>query len=40
MLNGGDKESFKASLKPGSYEMVCIMAGHYLAGQKLAVTVK
>jgi uncharacterized cupredoxin-like copper-binding protein len=39
MLMGGDKETFKASLKPGRYEMVCIMAGHYLAGQKLAVDV-
>jgi uncharacterized cupredoxin-like copper-binding protein len=39
MLNGGDKETFEANLKPGSYEFVCIMSGHYLAGQKLAVKV-
>jgi nitrite reductase (NO-forming) len=39
MLTGGQKETLMADLKPGSYEMVCIMAGHYMAGQKLALKV-
>lgn len=39
MLNGGGKETVMADLKPGTYEFVCIMAGHYMAGQKLAVKV-
>ncbi|HEU4973625.1 MAG TPA: multicopper oxidase domain-containing protein [Baekduia sp.] len=39
MLSGGDKETLTADLKPGSYEFVCLMSGHYMAGQKLAVKV-
>ena len=30
----------RADLKPGSYELVCFMPGHYAAGQKLAFEVK
>jgi uncharacterized cupredoxin-like copper-binding protein len=29
-----------ADLKPGNYELVCFMAGHYAAGQKLPFQVK
>jgi uncharacterized cupredoxin-like copper-binding protein len=29
-----------ADLKPGRYEFVCFMAGHYAAGQELAFDVK
>jgi FtsP/CotA-like multicopper oxidase with cupredoxin domain len=39
MLMGGDKETFTAKLKAGSYEFVCLMSGHYMAGQKLALKV-
>jgi len=38
-LNGGQSESITANLKPGKYELVCHVAGHYQAGQKLAFTV-
>jgi FtsP/CotA-like multicopper oxidase with cupredoxin domain len=34
---GGDMVS--ADLKPGSYELVCYMAGHYAAGQHIPFTV-
>jgi FtsP/CotA-like multicopper oxidase with cupredoxin domain len=40
MLSGGESETVAADLKPGNYELVCIMAGHYAAGQKLAFTVR
>ena len=29
-----------ADLKPGRYELVCFLPGHYAAGQKLAFQVK
>ncbi|HET8754762.1 MAG TPA: multicopper oxidase domain-containing protein [Solirubrobacteraceae bacterium] len=39
-LKGGESETVTWDLKPGAYELVCFMAGHYAAGQKLAFTVK
>lgn len=39
-LAGGDSETVTWDLKPGSYELVCFMPGHYAAGQKLPFTVK
>jgi uncharacterized cupredoxin-like copper-binding protein len=38
-LAGGESETITADLKPGKYELVCHIAGHYMAGQKLAFTV-
>lgn len=40
MLDGGAKETVMADLKPGRYTMLCLMAGHYAAGQKLAIQVR
>lgn len=40
MLGAGEDETVTADLKPGRYELVCLMAGHYAAGQKLAFTVR
>ena len=34
-LSGGESEVVTADLKPGSYELVCFLPGHYAAGQKL-----
>ena len=34
-LPGGAKDLITADLKPGSYELVCFLPGHYAAGQKL-----
>jgi pimeloyl-ACP methyl ester carboxylesterase len=39
-LAGGESETITADLKPGTYELVCHIAGHYLAGQKLTFTVE
>jgi nitrite reductase (NO-forming) len=39
-LAAGASETVTADLKPGSYELVCFLAGHYAAGQKLAFEVK
>jgi nitrite reductase (NO-forming) len=39
-LDPGASETVMADLKPGRYEFVCFMAGHYAAGQKLAFVVK
>lgn len=39
-LMGGESETLTVDLKPGSYEIVCHVPGHYAAGQKLAFTVK
>ncbi len=39
-LMGGESEVLTAELKPGTYEIVCFVPGHYAAGQKLAFTVK
>jgi uncharacterized cupredoxin-like copper-binding protein len=38
-LQGGESETLTADLKPGKYELVCHVPGHYAAGQKLAFTV-
>jgi uncharacterized cupredoxin-like copper-binding protein len=38
-LPAGASGSVTADLKPGSYELVCFMPGHYAAGQKLALEV-
>ena len=32
-------ETVSADLKPGKYELVCHVAGHYAAGQRSAFTV-
>ncbi len=34
-LAGGETDLVSADLKPGSYELVCFLPGHYAAGQKL-----
>src|SRR4051794_40585298 len=39
-LAPGASEMFNAKLKPGRYDLVCFMPGHYAAGQKLPFTVK
>jgi uncharacterized cupredoxin-like copper-binding protein len=36
----GGSDMVTAQLKPGTYELVCFMPGHYAAGQKLPFTVK
>jgi uncharacterized cupredoxin-like copper-binding protein len=38
-LMGGERETMTVDLKPGEYEIVCFVPGHYAAGQKLAFTV-
>jgi hypothetical protein len=37
---GGASETVSADLKPGKYELLCFMAGHYAAGQKMPFEVK
>ena len=39
-LDGGQGETVSADLEPGSYELVCYLAGHYAAGQKMPFTVE
>jgi FtsP/CotA-like multicopper oxidase with cupredoxin domain len=39
-LAAGADGTVTADLKPGSYELVCFMAGHYAAGQKLPFQVQ
>ncbi|MFP5361237.1 MAG: cupredoxin domain-containing protein [Thermoleophilia bacterium] len=39
-LAAGESEVITADLKPGRYELVCFVPGHYAAGQKLAFDVK
>jgi len=39
-LPAGASDTVTADLKPGAYELVCFMPGHYAAGQKLAFQVK
>jgi FtsP/CotA-like multicopper oxidase with cupredoxin domain len=39
-LPAGAGDMVTADLKPGSYELVCFLPGHYAAGQKLAFQVK
>ncbi len=34
-LAGGASETVSADLKPGKYELICHMAGHYAAGQTM-----
>jgi uncharacterized cupredoxin-like copper-binding protein len=34
-IGGGETDVITADLKPGSYELVCFLPGHYAAGQKL-----
>jgi uncharacterized cupredoxin-like copper-binding protein len=34
-LAAGASETVSAELKPGKYELICHVAGHYQAGQKL-----
>jgi uncharacterized cupredoxin-like copper-binding protein len=39
-LAPGASETVMADLKPGCYEFVCFMPGHFTAGQKLPSLVK
>jgi nitrite reductase (NO-forming) len=39
-LRHGQTETFTADLKPGRYELVCFVPGHYGARQKLAIEVR
>jgi FtsP/CotA-like multicopper oxidase with cupredoxin domain len=39
-LAAGASDMLTADLKPGSYELVCFMPGHFAAGQKLPFEVK
>jgi uncharacterized cupredoxin-like copper-binding protein len=39
-LMAGAGDMVTAQLKPGRYELVCFLAGHYAAGQKLPFDVK
>ncbi len=39
-LNGGETDTLTADLKPGRYELVCHVPGHFAAGQKLPFEVK
>ena len=39
-LAAGASDMLTATLKPGRYELVCYMPGHYAAGQKLAFEVE
>jgi uncharacterized cupredoxin-like copper-binding protein len=38
-LDAGEGELIEVDLKPGKYELVCYVPGHYAAGQKLAFEV-
>jgi nitrite reductase (NO-forming) len=39
VLSGGQSETISATLKPGSYELICHVPGHYMAGQHIPFTV-
>ena len=39
-LAGGESDTVTADLKPGSYQLVCFLPGHFAAGQKLDFQVK
>ena len=39
-LAAGASDSITADLKPGRYELVCFLPGHYAAGQKLPFEVR
>jgi uncharacterized cupredoxin-like copper-binding protein len=34
-LAGGETDLITVDLKPGSYELICFVPGHYAAGQKV-----
>ena len=38
-LAAGASETVSADLKPGKYELICHVPGHYAAGQKLPLDV-
>lgn len=38
-LAGGPSGTVSADLKPGKYELICHMAGHYAAGQTMPFAV-
>jgi uncharacterized cupredoxin-like copper-binding protein len=35
VLSNGQSETISATLKPGSYELICHVPGHYMAGQHI-----
>jgi nitrite reductase (NO-forming) len=35
VLSGGQSQTISANLKPGSYELICHVPGHYMAGQHI-----
>ena len=39
-LMGGESDTVTANLKPGNYELVCHMPGHYAAGQHIPFSVR
>jgi len=39
-LEAGASETISAELEPGSYELICYMAGHYAAGQTMPFEVR
>jgi uncharacterized cupredoxin-like copper-binding protein len=39
VLSGGQSETISATLKAGSYELICHVPGHYMAGQHIPFTV-
>jgi nitrite reductase (NO-forming) len=39
VLSGGQSETISATLQPGSYELICHVPGHYMAGQHIPFTV-
>jgi uncharacterized cupredoxin-like copper-binding protein len=39
ILSGGQSETLSATLKPGGYELICHVPGHYMAGQHIPFTV-
>jgi nitrite reductase (NO-forming) len=39
VLSGGQSETISTTLKPGKYELICHVTGHYMAGQHIPFTV-
>ncbi len=39
-LGGGESDTLTADLKPGKYELICHVPGHYAAGQTIPFEVK
>ena len=35
VLSNGQMQTVSATLKPGSYELICHVPGHYMAGQHI-----